>query len=189
MEKTFCPKNRDEWRRWLEKNSATEKEIWLIYYKKHTKKPTVAYADAVEEALCFGWIDSTVKRIDEERYMQWFLPRKTTSIWSLLNKQRAQKMIATGKMTEQGMQLINVAKKNGNWQKAYTTKGVQEQPADLVMALSKNTIALRNFKNFSQGMQNRYILYINEAKKPETRKRRIKRVVENAFNNIKPGMV
>ena len=112
MTNTLYVKNRDKWRQWLESNAAIEKDIWLIYYKKHTKKPTIAYPDAVEEALCFGWIDSTVKRIDEERYMQWFLPRKKTSKWSFLNKERAERMIKQNKMTEQGMKLIDEAKEN-----------------------------------------------------------------------------
>lgn len=188
MTNTLYVRNREEWRKWLENNSGTAREIWLIYYKKHTKKPTISYDDAVEEALCFGWIDSTVRRIDEERYMQWYLPRKKSSQWSLLNKQRAEKMISEGKMTEKGMLLIEEAKKNGSWQKAYTTQGIMNQPADLVVALSKNTIALRNFKNFSQGLKNRYILYINDAKKPETRVRRINKIVELSLNNVKPGI-
>ena len=94
-------KNRDEWRNWLKDYHNIAKGIWLIYYKKHTKKPSVYYNDAVEEALCFGWIDSLVKRIDDERYMQKYTPRNPNSSWSELNKQRVEKMIAEGKMTKQ----------------------------------------------------------------------------------------
>ena len=87
METLYC-KNRDDWRIWLEKNYQSEQEIWLIYYKKHTKKPTVTYNDAVEEAICFGWIDSLVKTIDQDTYMQKYTPRKSKSLWSLVNKNR-----------------------------------------------------------------------------------------------------
>lgn len=94
--------DRDAWRAWLEKNYDTEKEIWLIYYKKHTGKPRIPYDDAVEEALCFGWIDSTVKRVDDEKFAQKFTPRKNKSNWSDLNKKRAKKMIREGRMTKAG---------------------------------------------------------------------------------------
>lgn len=107
MNKTLYVTNRDDWRAWLNKNHKTEKEVWLIYYKNHTGKPTIPYDVAVEEALCFGWIDSIVKRIDDERYMQKFTPRKTNSNWSELNKKRVKKMIKEGRMTEAGMAKIN----------------------------------------------------------------------------------
>ena len=95
--------NRQDWRKWLEKNYEDKKEIWLIYYKKHTKKPTIHYEDAVEEALCFGWIDSTVKRIDEEKHAQRYTPRNLKSVWSKQNINRVKKMIKEGKMTNLGL--------------------------------------------------------------------------------------
>jgi len=100
---TLYLKNRDEWRRWLEKNHKREPEIWLIYYKKHTKKSSIPYNDAVEEALCFGWIDSTVKGIDGEKYAQRFSPRKPKSNWSEPNKERIERLIKEGKMTPAGL--------------------------------------------------------------------------------------
>lgn len=108
--KKLYVKSRDEWRSWLQNNHAAEKEIWLIYYKKHTGKPRIPYDDAVEEALCFGWIDSIVKRIDDEKYIQKYTPRKDKSIWSELNKKRTEKMIKQGRMTEAGLIKIQKAK-------------------------------------------------------------------------------
>jgi len=99
-------KNREAWREWLINHHAARKEIWLVYYKKHTGKSRIPYDHAVEEALCFGWIDSTVKRVDDEIYVQRFTPRKKNSNWSDLNKKRARNLIKSGKMTDAGMILI-----------------------------------------------------------------------------------
>ena len=111
--KTLYVKDRDEWRKWLENNYDSENEIWLIYYKKHSDKIRIPYDDAVEEALCFGWIDSLVKSIDDEKYMQKYTPRKKNSVWSEYNVKRCEKMIKEGKMTNAGSKLIEEAKKNG----------------------------------------------------------------------------
>src|SRR5574341_588687 len=110
-------RSREELRSWLEKNHDKKAGIWMIYYKKHSRKESIPYDDAVEEALCYGWIDSTVKKYDEERYIQRFTPRKDKSIWSELNKRRVEKMIREGKMTDAGLQKINEAKRNGYWNK------------------------------------------------------------------------
>ncbi|MCK4673300.1 hypothetical protein KAT67_04885, partial [candidate division WOR-3 bacterium] len=101
--------NRDDWHAWLKKNHATKKEIWLVYYKKHTGKPRIPYNDAVEEALCYGWIDSIVKRLNNEKYAQKYTPRRAKSIWSRLNIERAKKMISQGKMTKTGLALFKEA--------------------------------------------------------------------------------
>ncbi|MEE9460498.1 MAG: hypothetical protein V3V53_01600 [Bacteroidales bacterium] len=102
---------RKQWREWLQEYHQTETVIWLEYYKKHTGKPSIPYNDAVEEALCFGWIDSTVRRIDAERYMQKFTPRKMKSTWSVSNVIRIEKLIKQGKMTVKGLELYQFAKK------------------------------------------------------------------------------
>lgn len=101
--KTIYVKDRKQWRSWLRKNHASEREIWLIIYKKKSNKPSIPYEDAVEEAVCFGWIDGRVKRIDDEKYMQRYSPRTAKSAWSASNIARAEKMIAQGKMTEAGL--------------------------------------------------------------------------------------
>jgi len=114
--------NRDDWRQWLRKNYATKKEICLIYYKKHTGKPSIPYDDSVEEALCYGWIDNIIRRIDDEKFARSFTPRKPKSEWSEANKKRARKMIKEGKMTEAGLAKIREAKKTGEWFKETPTK-------------------------------------------------------------------
>lgn len=188
METLFC-KNRDEWREWLNKNHLTLNEIWLIYYKKHTKKPTIIYNEAVEEALCFGWIDSIVKRIDEETYMQKYTPRKKNSIWSLLNTKRVEKMISEGKMTKAGFDQIDIAKKNGQWEKAYSSQKAAIMPKELEDALKENKVAWKNFNSFAKSYQNTYIAWVTTAKRQDTIQKRIRVVVERSAKNQKPAMM
>lgn len=114
---TFCPTTREEWRKWLEENHRTSLGVWLIYYKVKSGKPSVRYSEAVKEALCFGWIDSKVKSLDEERYMQIFTPRKPKSGWSKLNKQYIEELIEQGLMTTGGLEKIEAAKQDGSWKK------------------------------------------------------------------------
>lgn len=107
--------SRDQWRAWLEKNHRRLAGIWMIFFKKHTGKKSISYDDAVEEALCFGWVDSLVRRLDEERYIQKFTPRKEKSTWSKSNKDRMEKLIKQGCMTEAGLAKIRAAQENGSW--------------------------------------------------------------------------
>jgi uncharacterized protein YdeI (YjbR/CyaY-like superfamily) len=188
METLFC-KNSNEWRKWLELNHSTEKEIWLVYYKKHTKKPTVRYNEAVDEALCFGWIDSTVKRIDEETYMQKYTPRKNTSMWSLVNTEKVEILISEGKMTKAGLDKINIAKKNGQWDKAYSSQKDAIMPKDLENALKENKATWNNFNDFAKSYRNTYISWVAMAKRQDTIQKRIKVVVERSANNLKPTMM
>jgi uncharacterized protein YdeI (YjbR/CyaY-like superfamily) len=109
--------NREEWRTWLKENHETEKEIWLVFFKKNSGKPGIIYEDAVEEAICFGWIDSLVKKIDDQSYSQKFTPRTVKAGWSVSNKIRAERMIQQGRMTQAGLDKIREAKENGNWEK------------------------------------------------------------------------
>ena len=111
----FYARNRKEWREWLEKNYDTSPGIWLIYHKKCADKTCVSYDDTVEGALSFGWIDSKVNKLDDERYMQVFTPRKPKSIWSKINKQRVEKLIEQGLMTPAGLEKIETAKADGSW--------------------------------------------------------------------------
>lgn len=108
---TFYPKSRQEWRDWLAHHHDKEQSIWLIYYKKKSGKPTVAYSDAVDEALCFGWIDSKAKAVDEETFMQFFSRRKPKSVWSKVNKEKIERLAKEGRMTEAGYAVIEIAKK------------------------------------------------------------------------------
>lgn len=180
----FYAKDRAEWRAWLAENHATAPGVWLIYYKKESGKPRVAYDEAVEEALCFGWIDSRPNAIDDERYMQLFSPRKPKSPWSKLNKQRVEKLIKQGLMTPAGMEKIESAQQNGAWN---TYDAVEELhiPDDLTQALAANADADANFRAFSPSSQKVILWWIESAKRPETRTKRIQETVELAAQNIK----
>jgi uncharacterized protein YdeI (YjbR/CyaY-like superfamily) len=182
-------RNRSEWRKWLQRNHDKKDEIWLVYYKKHTGKPSVTHAEAVEEALCFGWIDSRVNRLDEERYRQKYTPRKSKSVWSKINKDAAERLIREGKMTPAGMEKINEAKKDGRWAKAYTSRKRMRMPSDLKKALTSNKKAWKNFSNFAKSYQNMYIGWVTSAKMRETREKRIREVVKRSAQNKKSGIM
>ena len=188
--KTLYITTRAKWRKWLEKNHNTEKEIWLIYYKKHTGKPRIPYDDAVEEALCFGWIDSIIKRLDDEKYVQKFTPRKGKSKWSELNMKRAKKMIREGRMTKAGLAKFKEIEKN--IEKRLKVNPSMKKliiPVDLKRALATNKKARDNFNNFAPGYKKLYIRWITDAKRKETREKRIKQTVIWSAQNKKPGMM
>ncbi|HWQ20804.1 MAG TPA: YdeI/OmpD-associated family protein [Methanotrichaceae archaeon] len=182
--------NRDEWRSWLEKNHSTVKEVWLVYYKKHTGKPRIPYEDAVEEALCFGWIDSTVKRLDEDRFAQKFTPRKDKSRWSLINKKRARKMIREGKMTKAGLAKIQDLAEADDREtpEAKPAKKSVETPQFMKDALMANGTAWENFNNMANSYRRSYIMWITSAKKDETRQRRLHEAIGLLEQNKKLGM-
>jgi uncharacterized protein YdeI (YjbR/CyaY-like superfamily) len=187
--KTLFFKYREDWRLWLEENHKSVSEVWIVYYKKHTKKQSVTYNDAVEEALCFGWIDSLVKSIDSESYMQKYTPRKSNSVWSLVNKKRIEKMITENKMTPAGFKMVEIAKKNGNWDLAYSSKIKYDIPIEFTEALQGNIIANSFFIRLSPSHQNTYVGYIVMAKRSETRINRIKKVIGLLEKGTKPGMI
>ncbi len=112
---SICPVDRKEWRKWLKENHLKEQSVWLICYKKVSGFPTISYSEAVEEALCHGWIDSTRKTLDKERFKQYFCKRKPDSVWSKINKGKVKRLIEEGQMRPAGLKSINIAKKNGSW--------------------------------------------------------------------------
>jgi uncharacterized protein YdeI (YjbR/CyaY-like superfamily) len=182
-------KDRKQWRRWLYQNHHREREIWLVYYKKHTGQPSVSYEEAVQEALCYGWIDSTVRRLDEDRYMQKFTPRKENSNWSETNKKRARRLIAEGRMTRFGQKKIEAARANGNWNRQVETSPGLTVPKELQVALNKNKTAKKNFENLSVSYRKQYLGWLGSAKTDKTRRKRIALIVERAEKNLKPGMM
>ncbi len=189
--KTYHAKDRKTWRKWLEKNHAASSGIWLIYYKKTSGRKRLDYSDAVEEALCFGWIDSTTRPIDEEKYMQRFTPRKSKSGWSAINKQRIEKMISRGLMTASGIEKIEIAKKNGSWEsldKIYVPVDLLQIPEDLAKAFSKNKKARITFENFPPFTKRQFLYWVNSAKREETRKARIKQTILMSAANKRPGI-
>lgn len=189
MHNTLYVTNRDDWRAWLEKHHNTEREVWLIYYKKHTGKSRIPYDDAVEEALCFGWIDSIIKRIDDQKYAQKFTPRKDESKWSELNKRRAKKMIEGGRMTEAGLAKVkNIDFNDVRDPKSKPSRKELIIPPYIKEALEADGNAWRNFNNLAISYKKQYIGWITSAKREETRKRRLEEAIELLTQNQKLGM-
>jgi uncharacterized protein YdeI (YjbR/CyaY-like superfamily) len=180
--------SRRDWRLWLEKNHQTKKEAWLIFYKKHTGKPNVTYDEAVEEAICFGWIDSIVQRVDGEKFARKFTHRKPNSNWSEFNKKRADKMIVQGRMTKAGLELVNRAKQKGQWNRSSPTKRETSIPEYIQDALRTSEKALTDFTKLAPSYRRQYIGWVDSAKKEETRRKRLAEVIGVLERNEKLGM-
>jgi uncharacterized protein YdeI (YjbR/CyaY-like superfamily) len=171
------PRDRAAWRAWLAKHHATTTDVTVEFAKKSAPKPTVTYADAVEEALCFGWIDGLKKRIDEHYYSHRFTPRKPGSIWSASNHERVARLVAAGLMHASGIAVIEAAKADGSWTAHVDAERANVMPAELVSAL-KPVALLRAFEALAPGRQRELRRWIEAAKRPETRVRRIAEIVE-----------
>lgn len=181
---TFYAENAKTWRNWLQKNHAAAVSIWLIIYKKESGVPSIYYAEAVEEALCFGWIDSKPNKRDSKSYYQFFAKRNPKSNWSKVNKAKVEKLIKEKRMTKAGMAAIELAKQNGTWT-ALDEVDNSIIPDDLQKALMKNKIASTNFDAFPKSSKKIILEWILNAKKEETRKKRIEETVSLAAKNIK----
>jgi uncharacterized protein YdeI (YjbR/CyaY-like superfamily) len=180
----FYAKNRKSWRKWLEKNHATAKNVWLIIYKKESGIPSVYYPEAVEEALCFGWIDSKANKRDETSHYQSFTKRNPKSNWSKINKERVARLTGEGLITAAGLAVIELAKHNGTWNALDAVENYTI-PNDLAAALNKNKTALKNFNNFAPSSQKIILGWIYSAKRPDTKEKRIAETVSLAAKNIK----
>jgi len=190
MQPQLYVKNRKEWRNWLKKNYDKEKLIWLVYYKKHTGKPRIPYDDAVEEALCYGWIDSTIRRVDDEIYIQKFTPRNKRSKWSELNKQRVEKLIKQRKMAKPGLDKVKAAKENGDWDKEIQAVKIEyEMPFELETLLDSSKRASTFFETLPPSQKKLFIAWIASAKKIETREKRAAEAFKLLKQNKKLGMV
>ncbi len=187
---TLYVTDREEWRVWLQANYAQVSEIWLIYYKKHTGQPSIPYDVAVEEALCFGWINSIAKRIDDDRYMQKFTPRKDISNWSEPNKARLRRLIAERRMTEAGLLKISeeVLAELERPQTARAKKEEVDVPGYFKKALAADGNAWENFKKLSPSYRRKYVEWVASAKREETRMRRLQEIKERLSKNKKLGM-
>jgi uncharacterized protein YdeI (YjbR/CyaY-like superfamily) len=170
------PKSRSAWRTWLQKNHARSTGVWLVIAKRHSGIPSLTYNDAVEEALCFGWIDSLVNPIDERLYKQVFTPRKPKSMWSLPNKQRIERMIAAGLMTAVGMALITAAKKSGTWNTLDHVDALTPPP-ELQAALDKKPKAAAAWAALRPGAKKLCLYSLLSAKRPETRAKRVAEII------------
>ena len=187
LDKPFCAETRTQWRAWLRKHHRKEAFVWLVFYKKHTEKKCVDYDAAVEEALCYGWIDGIKKRIDDDRYAFRFSPRSPKSLWSASNKKRVEKLTAAGKMTKAGTALVDAAKESGMWDRKPAAEQTFEMPSELTAALAKNKTAKKKFEAQSAACRKQYITWIASAKKPETRERRAAQAVQMLKEDAKPG--
>lgn len=176
-----------KWRAWLSKHHDKAKEIWLVYYKKGSGKTSVTYPEALDEALCFGWIDSIVKKYDEDRYMQRYTPRKPRSQWSAANKKHVARLIREGRMTEHGLAKIKAAKRDGSWSKFDAVDRDGEAPRDLLDALARNPEAQACFEKMPPSSRKLYGFWIDSAKRPETRARRIAETLVRVRAGRRPG--
>ena len=186
---TLVVENREAWREWLSANHEEEAEIWLVYYKKASGKTSIEYNESVEEALCFGWVDSIIKKIDEEKYARKFTPRKANSKWSESNIKRVEKMITAGLMTKHGMALVEAAKLSGSWDNPVRPPELSfELPPEFVAALAKNKKAGENFEKLAKTYQKQYIGWIITAKRTGTREKRIRESIELLERGEKLGL-
>lgn len=183
----FTPKSRRAWRSWLEKHHDSRAEVWLVFYKRHTGKPTLSYNDAVEEAVCFGWIDGVKRSIDDERYTHRFSPRTADSRWSATNRKRAERMTKAGLVAPAGQRAIALAKRTGNWNKTHASADLS-MPPELAASLRKNRKAKQFFDSLAPSHQARFKGWINAARRPETRQKRIDEVFELLVRGEKLGM-
>ena len=182
---TFCPANREEWRQWLLENHDSSQSVWLLQYKQKSTKPSLSWSDSVDEALCFGWIDSTRKTVDAESFIQFFGKRKPKSNWSKINKAKVQRLIEEGLMTEAGYKSIEIAKQNGSWTILDTVEELFV-PNDLEKALHSYSGAKDYFDNLSKSAKKMLLHWVVSAKRPETREKRINEIAELAAQHLKP---
>jgi uncharacterized protein YdeI (YjbR/CyaY-like superfamily) len=166
---------RDHWRRWLAENHEKEEDgIWLVFYKRETGRPSLEYEESVEEALCFGWIDSIIKRLDDQTYCRKFTPRRDGSRWSKANKWRVKKLFKEGRMTGFGLAKVEAAKRSGSWGTDPRPVISIDIPQELSEALGRNRKATAFFERLAPTYRKHFIGWIVTAKRPETRARRVK---------------
>lgn len=182
--KTFPAKTRKAWRKWLEKNHQSEKSIWLIIYRKESETPSIYYPEAVDEALCFGWIDSKPNKRDEDSYYQFFAKRNPKSNWSKVNKEKVTKLIEQGLMHSSGLRMIEIAQQNGTWTALDEVENIKI-PEDLQVQFNKNKIAFKNWERFARSSRRGILEWILNAKREETRQKRISETVKLAEINVK----
>lgn len=180
----YYPKNRKAWRNWLQKNHATRQHVWLVMYKKGTGKPTLRYEEVVEEALCYGWIDSVSNKRDEESRFLYITIRKPKSGWSALNKKRIEQLTKENKMTAAGLQKIEAAKKDGSWSTLDKIEAL-EMPAVLKRAFAKNKKAFFNFDQFPPSVKKQLFYWVESAKTNATKEKRVQETVTLAEKNIR----
>jgi uncharacterized protein YdeI (YjbR/CyaY-like superfamily) len=186
--KQLYVKTRKEWREWLNKNHNKSSGIWLVFYKKHTGKAALEYDDAVEEALCFGWIDSIIKKIDDEKYARKLTPRKADSRWSEINKKRIAKLRRQGLLAEAGNGKVKEARASGLWNEPDRPQISPDIPGELKSELAKNRKARNFFDQLAPSYQKQFIGWISVAKQQETKERRLRESIALLEQGEKLGM-
>jgi len=181
----FCPSDKKDWRDWLELNHGKKDAVWLIFFKKKSPNYNLSWSESVDEALCFGWIDSTKKGIDNEKYRQYFCKRKPKSNWSKINKDKVKTLIDQGLMKEAGFKSIEIAKENGSWTILDEVEALVI-PEDLKSAFEKYKGSMEYFNSLSKSVKKQLLYWIVSAKRIETRQNRILEIVENAGQKMKP---
>ena len=181
----YCPHDKKDWRKWLEKNHAKKEAVWLIFYKKKTPKYNLSWSESVDEALCFGWIDSVKKTIDSEKYKQYFSKRKAKSNWSKINKDKVTTLIEQGLMKEEGYKSIEIAKENGSWTILDEVETLVI-PDDLKEEFANFQGSMEFFDSLSKSVKKILLYWVVSAKRKETRQRRILEIAENASQSLKP---
>ncbi|PLX11015.1 MAG: hypothetical protein C0598_09150 [Marinilabiliales bacterium] len=181
----YCPSDRKDWRKWLQLNHKNVDAVWLVFYKKNSPKHNLSWSESVEEAICFGWIDSVKRTIDDEKFKQYFSKRKAKSNWSKINKDKVKILIDQGLMEEEGYKSIEIAKENGSWTIMDEVEALVI-PDDLKREFARFEGSLKFFDSLSKSVKKGLLYWIISAKRKETRQKRILELVENASNNLKP---
>lgn len=182
----FCPIDNNDWRNWLIVNSNKSSGIWLIYYKVNTPKYNLSWSEAVDEALCFGWIDSRKKKIDNERYMQFFSKRKSNSLWSKVNKEKIKLLDINGKITNEGYRVIDISKQNGMWDLSDKIENCV-LPSLLQLEFIKNNDIKSAFMSLTNSKQKQILLWLYSAKRNDTLRSRVIKLVESLCKNELPN--
>lgn len=178
------PHSRAEWRAWLEANHTRREGVFLVSLKKAAGGPEVTYDEAVEEALCFGWVDSKPQKLDDRRTMLWYAPRKPGSRWAATNKARVEKLLAAGLMAPAGLAKVEAAKADGTWEALDAVEAL-EVPPDLAAALAGHPAAAAHFAAFPKSVRRGILEWIVAAKKPETRAKRVAETARLAQDNVR----
>jgi uncharacterized protein YdeI (YjbR/CyaY-like superfamily) len=170
--------SRADWRNWLDKNHGRREGVWLRFFKKDSGVKSIKYAEALDEALCYGWIDGQLKRADTQSWLQRFTPRRRQSLWSKRNTEHVARLTREGLMHAAGLKQVEIAKADGRWALAYEPPGAMTMPEDFVAAVAKNSKAKKTFDSLNQ--RNRYAIAwrLHTAKKPETRQRRFETMIK-----------
>lgn len=173
------PRDRAQLRRWLARHHTRESGVWLTIHKRGSTRGTLAYEDAVREGLCYGWIDSTARRLDDERYLLWFAPRRPKSGWSAVNKRRVEELVADGSMAEPGLAAIEAAKADGSWSRFDRSEALEE-PDDLLAAFDRHPGSRAHWDGFPPSVRKQLIGWIDTARREQTRARRVDEIASRA---------